>query len=50
MRHDRMHAVVEALNVHSNHAIKVFFGRALDRANVRNARVINQNVNALVPE
>jgi hypothetical protein len=45
-----VHAVVEAFDVNSNDAIKVFLGRTLDRADMRDAGVIDEDVNALVLE
>ena len=50
MSNDGVHAVVEAFDVHANDAVEVFLGRALDRADVRDAGIIDQDVNALAAE
>ena len=38
-----LHAVVESLHIHPENAVEVFFRRALDRADVRDSRVVHQN-------
>lgn len=50
MSDDRVHAIVKTLHVHSNHTVEVFFGCALDRADMRDAGVVNKDVNAVVAE
>lgn len=50
MSDDRVHAIVKALHVHSNHTVEVFFGCAFDRADMRDAGVVNKDVNAVVAE
>ena len=50
MPDDGVHAVVEAFDVHSNDAVEVFFGRALDGADMRDSSVVNEDVNALAAE
>ena len=50
MPNDGVHAVVEAFDINSNDAIKVFLARTLHRANMRDACVIDEDVNALAPE
>jgi hypothetical protein len=47
---DGMHAVVEAFDINSNDAIEVFLGRALNGADMRDASVVDEYVNALTPE
>src|SRR2546430_15639305 len=39
--------VVVSLNVHAQNGVEILFARALDGADLRNPRVINQNVNAI---
>jgi hypothetical protein len=47
---DCVHAVVEAFDVHLHNTIEIFFGRALDRADVRNSGIVNQDMDALMVE
>jgi hypothetical protein len=50
MTDNRTHAVVETFDIYSNDAVEVFRSCALDGANVRNARVVDEDVNALLAE
>ncbi len=43
-------AVVKSLYIHPKHAVKVSFGCVLRIADVRDASVIDQNIDAIVPE
>ncbi len=45
-----MDAVVKAFHIDPKHAIKIRFGRVLRIADMRNARVIYQNVDAIMPK
>ncbi len=47
---DGAHAVVETFDVDSNYAVEIFRGRALDRADMRDSRVVDEDMNALAAE
>ena len=43
-------AIVKALHVHPQNAIKVFLGSALNRSDMRDPGIIDENVNPLTTE
>jgi hypothetical protein len=42
-----LHAVIEAFHVHAKNAVKIFFSGAFDRADVRDAGVVDEDREAL---
>jgi hypothetical protein len=44
---DRVHAVVEAFDVHANDAVEILLGGALNRSDVRDAGVVDQNLHSV---
>ena len=49
MPNRRVHAVVNALNVDAEKPLEISFRRSLDRTDVRNARVVHENIQMLLP-